>query len=207
MCIRKKLFLLSIFLPFLFVIYLYTISKAYSDFVFCNISDSFVRFHVIANSNSTEDQIIKYKIRDSVLEYISPLLQKAHSKQEALNIISREMSEINNIANKIVQDNGMNYSINIHLGKSKFPTKDYNNFILPEGIYDALKIEIGSANGQNWWCVMFPSICFPALNDTEVLPPQLRNSLGTEELSIISNTTDTPEFKFKFKLIEIFENI
>ena len=207
MCIRKNFFIIFIFLPFLFIVYLYTLSKAYSDLVFSNISNSFIRFHVIANSNTIEDQIIKYKIRDSVLEYISPLLQKANTKKEALDIISCNLNELNNIVTQVIQDNEMDYPVNIYLGKSKFPTKDYTSIILPEGTYDALKIEIGSATGQNWWCVMFPSICFPSFNDSNVLPPQLSNSLGPEELSIISNNNVTPDLKFKFKLIEIFENI
>lgn len=210
MQIRKNFFILFIFLLGLFNLYLYILTKSYSDFVFNNISNTFVRFHVVANSNTTEDQIIKYRIRDSIIEYLSPLLNNAQNKKEALDIINTHLTEIKSIASEIINTNGRNDPVNVYVGKSKFPTKEYDDYVLPEGVYDALKIEIGNAKGQNWWCVMFPSICFPEPNDisqedrTEAL---LDNALNSEELSIISKNNISPDIKIKFKLIEIFENI
>ncbi|MBQ3407825.1 MAG: stage II sporulation protein R [Clostridia bacterium] len=207
---RKSFFIFFLSIIILFSLYIYSLAKSYSNYVFNGISDSFIRFHVIANSNSTEDQILKYEIRDAIMSYISPLLANVQNKEDALQIIDKNIPQMYNISSKILSLKNMNYSIKISLGKSKFPTKDYSEFILPEGIYDALKIEIGKANGQNWWCVMFPSICIPQqdiVNLNQKTTSILENSLNSEELSIISKDTSTTDIKIKFKIIEIFENL
>lgn len=206
MHIRKHFFTSSIFLIILVFLFLFLLSKAYSDYIFKHISDTFIRFHVIANSNSTEDQIIKYKVRDSVINYLSPLLCDAKSKTEALEIIHSHQKEVEKVASNVLKTNEKNNSIHVSVKKVKFPTKEYEKYILPEGKYDSLQIEIGEAKGQNWWCVMFPSICFPSSTDNSQ-EEKLYSLLDPEELSIISTDNISPDIKFKFKLIELFENI
>ncbi|MBR2703858.1 MAG: stage II sporulation protein R [Clostridia bacterium] len=207
---RNTVLLVFLLLSILFIFFVYSLAKSYSDYVFNNLSHSFVRFHVVANSNSTEDQIIKYKVRDEIMNYASSLLINANSQAEALKILSDHLDELSAIAESLITSENLNYSVRVSIGKSYFPTKDYNSFILPEGNYDALKVELGDAQGQNWWCVMFPSICIPQYDDINISDNSvslLENTLDTEELSIISKNSNSANVKIKFKLIELFENI
>ncbi len=201
-------FFITLFI--LFFLFVYYLAKSYSTIMFNNISNSFIRFHVVANSNSTEDQIIKYKVRDSIMNYISPFLKKAHTKEDAIKIINNHLDELNIISKSLIKDEGIDYSINISVRESYFPTKDYETFTLPEGYYDALIIELGKAQGQNWWCIMFPSICIPQADDLNLKSNAksiLEDSLDSEELSIISKNNSSTDIKIKFKLIELFENL
>ena len=191
---KFKNFFLKLSLIFLLItIFIFISARSYSKNMFKNISNNFLRLHVVANSDSTEDQILKYKIRDAVIDYMKPYF-----------------SNITNLAKKIATDNGYTYPVTVFIGNFYFPTKEYSEIILPEGYYDALKIELGDAKGQNWWCVMFPSLCIidsNNLNFSESSEQLLQENLSEEELSIISNSNATPDIKIKFKLIELFENL
>ena len=133
-----------------------------------------------------------------------------NTKKDALEILNSQKNNITNLAKKIATDNGYTYPVTVFIGNFYFPTKEYSEIILPEGYYDALKIELGDAKGQNWWCVMFPSLCIidsTNLNFSESSEQLLQENLSEEELSIISNSNATPDIKIKFKLIELFENL
>lgn len=195
---------------FTIIIFIFVLAKSYSHTMFKNISNSFLRLHIIANSDSTEDQILKYKIRDGVIEYLNPLFSSVQTKDDALKILNAHVDDISILATNISKSMGYNYNIKVSVGNFYFPTKDYTKVTLPEGFYDALKIEIGEANGQNWWCVMFPSLCIIDTTNCSFTPESdniLKENLGSEEYAIITNSNNSPNFKFKFKLIEIFENI
>ena len=201
-----KFFILSI----LFILFIFFLAKSYSDTMFKNISNNFLRLHIVANSDSTEDQILKYEIRDAILNYISPYIKNANSKHDAIQILNNNMDELYNLSSNILNEHGLNYPVNIKIGNFNFPTKDYSSFILPEGNYDALKIELGNAVGQNWWCVMFPSLCIVDTSNFNIDNSSmdiLKNTLDPEEFSIISKDNTSPEIKIKFKLIELFENL
>ena len=199
-----------LFIFFLIIIFIFISAKSYSQNMFKSISNNFLRLHVVANSDSTEDQILKYKIRDAVIDYMKPYFSNINTKNDALNILNLQKNNINDLATKIATENGYNYPVNVSIGNFYFPTKEYSEIILPEGYYDALKIELGNAKGQNWWCVMFPSLCIIDSNNlsfSESSEQLLQENLSEEELSIISNTSTTPDIKIKFKLIELFENL
>lgn len=207
----KRLFFYYFFiLIFLFFTFIFNLAKSYADTVFGNISNNFIRLHVVANSDSTEDQIVKYEVRDAILNYIEPHLKNANSKEDALRILNDNIDQIYKVSNDVLLEKNLTYPLNISIGQFNFPTKDYSDFILPEGMYDALKVDIGTANGQNWWCVMFPSIC---IVDTENISSKenslniLKSSLDPEEFSIITKNTSSTDIKIKFKIIEIFENL
>lgn len=206
----KLFFCKLIFIFFIIFIFIFVSAKSYSKTMFKNISNNFLRLHIIANSDSTDDQILKYKIRDSVIEYMSSYFDDVKTKDEALNILNDHIDEIYNIAFEIASSNGYSYPITVSVGNFYFPTREYDEITLPEGCYDALKIELGESKGQNWWCVMFPSICLidnynqNFSNDSEKL---LQQNLDSEEYSIICNENKSVELKIKFKLIELFENI
>ena len=173
-----------------------------------NITNEVFRLHVIANSDSKEDQELKYKVRDDVLEYVKTISKNANSKEDVIRIVSRNLESIKQIAENTIKNEGFDYKVNMNIGNFSFPTKEYGDISLPSGFYDALKIEIGNASGQNWWCVMFPPLCFVDIT-TGVVPEDsketLQENLDTEEYAIISE--DNGIMKFKFKIIEMFENI
>jgi len=196
---------LIIFLLFIVYIMIYVFS--YSNAIREDISNNVFRLHVIANSNSNEDQNLKYLVRDELIKYMDALCKNVSSKEEAIKIAKENKDEFYNIAQKVIYDNGFNYDVNIDIGNFSFPTKSYGDIALPAGFYDALKVEIGSSSGQNWWCVMFPSLCF--VDITEGIIPEeskqdLQNNMNEEEYNLISS--DSFEFKLKFKLVELFEN-
>lgn len=181
---------------------------SYVDAVSNNIADSVFRLHVIANSDSKEDQELKLKVRDELLLYMNIISKDSTSKQEAMQIANEHKEEFTQIAEKVIKENGYNYTVNVQIGKADFPTKYYGDITLPAGTYDALKVQIGEAKGQNWWCVMFPPLCFVDVS-TGIVPDnskqELKQSLDDEEYDLISKT-DNNEISFKFKIVELFQN-
>ena len=138
---------------------------------------------------------------------MNSISENISSKEEAIKLANENKSQFYNIAKQVITDNGVNYDVNIEIGNYSFPTKNYGDISLPSGFYDALKVEIGSASGQNWWCVMFPSLCFVDVSEgivPEESKKDLQKNLKEEEYNLISS--DSLEFKVKFKLVELFEN-
>ena len=194
----------------LFIFFLYTVICAFSyvNAVSNDISNSVFRLHVIANSDSTEDQNLKYKVRDNVLEYMNSISNGVTSKEETIKIINEHKDDFYNIAINTIRENGFDYDVKINVGNFEFPTKNYGDISLPAGFYDALRIEIGEASGKNWWCVMFPPLCFVDVTSgvvDEESKELMQDNLTEEDYSIISD--DSTEFKLKFKLIEILQNV
>lgn len=199
---------ISFILSLLLFLYTTICAISYVDAVSSDISDSVFRLHVIANSNSDEDQALKYKVRDNLLNYMNNLCKNCNSKEDAINIVSTHQEEFKQIALETVKNEGFSYDIKIEIGNFEFPTKHYGDISLPAGFYDALKVEIGKAEGRNWWCVMFPSLCFVDIS-SGIVPDEskeeLQNVLSDEEYAIISDNTN-PGIKLKFKLLELFTN-
>lgn len=200
----KRLFII------LFLLFFYILISAffYVDAVSSDISDSVFRLHVIANSDSKEDQELKYKVRDKVLEYMNLISKNCTSKEDVINLAKTHQEEFKNIAQSVIKENGYNYNVNIYIGKYDFPTKTYGDISFPAGNYDCLRIEIGESQGQNWWCVMFPPLCF--VDVTSGIVPEdskslMQNNLTDEEYSIISDN-NSPDIQIKFGLIEMFNN-
>ncbi|HJG96148.1 MAG TPA: stage II sporulation protein R [Romboutsia timonensis] len=183
------------------------ISNASQDY-----KDKLIRFHVIANSDSDEDQNLKLKVRDAVINYLQPKLLESESIEESELIIKREYSELEKISKNIILQNGYNYDVKIGIDYSEFPTKQYSNVVLPAGEYKALKIIIGEGSGKNWWCVMFPPLCFvdeeKGIIDKDT-DDKLREVLTEEEYNLIAQKTSnqTNRVQIKFKIVEIVQNI
>ncbi len=168
------------------LLFLYTITCAisYVSAVSTDISDSVFRLHVIANSNSDEDQALKYKVRDNLLNYMNNICKDCSSKEESINIVSSHQKEFKQVALETIKNEGYSYDVKIEIGNFEFPTKQYGDISLPAGFYDALKVEIGKAEGRNWWCVMFPSLCFVDISSgivPEESKEELQNVLSDEE--------------------------
>jgi stage II sporulation protein R len=125
-----------------------------------NVNDKIIRFHVVGNSDSEEDQSVKLQIRDEILQKYGPAISKSNSRNESFQLISEKLDEIENTANEILKKEGKSYSAKAVLGESIFPIKQYGTITLPPGEYTALKVVLGEGGGKNWWCVMFPPLCF-----------------------------------------------
>ncbi len=192
------------------LLFIYTIICAFSyvNAVSTNIQNSVFRLHVIANSNSEEDQNLKYIVRDKVLDYINKISNNTNSKEDVISLVNNNINEIQNIAQNTIYENGYNYSVKLNIGNFSFPTKTYGDISLPAGFYDALKIEIGDAKGQNWWCVMFPPLCFVDVT-TGIVPDEskkvIKDSLSDEEYSLLAENSN--DMHFKFKIVEMFQNL
>lgn len=198
----------TIILIFLLMLYTFICALSYVQAVSSNISSNVFRLHVIANSDSNEDQNLKYLVRDSLLEYIKEISNGISTKEEAISLVNHNLDKFKEIALNTIRENGFYYDVNISVGNFYFPTKYYGDISLPAGMYDALKVEIGEAKGQNWWCVMFPSLCFIDVTSGVVEDESkelLENNLSDESYSIVSDT-ESNEVKFKFKLLEIFSS-
>lgn len=177
-----------------------------------NYKEKLIRFHVIANSDSDEDQALKLKVRDAVISYLQPKLAKSSSIQESEAIIIDEYEALEKISQNIILENGYNYEVKVGITLSNFPAKQYSNIVLPAGEYKALKIVIGEGEGKNWWCVMFPPLCFVS-EDNGVIDKEtddkLREVLTEEEYELIAqkDSKKSSKVKVKFKIVEILEQI
>ncbi len=200
------------YLILLFTLILFLILSAYSYTcaISNNLSNSVFRLHVIANSDSKEDQELKYKVRDRLIQYMNSLVSTNNTKEDVIEIAKMHEENFKQIAKQVIIDNGLSYDVNIEIGNFAFPTKTYGDIKFPSGFYDALKVEIGNSKGQNWWCVMFPPLCFVDIN-SGVVPEEsklnLEANLGNEEYDIISNSENSDSLNIKFKVIEFFENL
>lgn len=195
-----------IILSFLLFIYTTICAFSYAENVSYDISESVFRLHVIANSDSKEDQDLKYKVRDNLISYMNNICKNCNNKEEAIKIATKHKEDFKEIALKTIKDNGYSYDVNISIGNFHFPTKDYGDISLPSGYYDALRVEIGEAKGQNWWCVMFPPLCFVDISSgvvPEESKEQLEDDLSEEEFALVSEDSK-PQIKFKFKILEFF---
>lgn len=174
--------------------------------------DKLIRFHVIANSNTDEDQELKLKVRDEVIKYLQPKLQNSKSIEESEAIIKREYSNLEEISKNIILENGYNYSVKVGIQYSNFPTKQYSNIVLPAGEYKALKIIIGKGEGKNWWCVMFPPLCFVDESNGVIdksTDDKLKEVLTDKEYKLIKQDTPkkTSRVKIKFKVLEVVKDL
>ncbi len=200
----KMIFILSILLFLYTTICAFTYAKNVSN----NISNSVFRLHVIANSNSEADQNLKYKVRDKLIEYMNSMLSSTSTKKDAINIANSHLKEFKQVALNVVKEEGYDYDVTVSVGNYDFPTKEYGDITLPAGYYDALKVEIGQAEGKNWWCVMFPPLCFVDVTSgvvPEKSKKELKSNLSDEEFALVSNNKNNG-LQFKFKILEFFNN-
>ena len=200
--LRKKLFL-----SFYIIFFIALISFVSCLSIQKSLANKVLRLHILANSNSEYDQELKLKVRDEVVNYLTPLLKNASNLEETKKIVAQNITSINSVAQNTVSKYS-NYKTVSSLAISNFPTKQYGSFAFPAGEYDALKIIIGNGEGNNWWCVMFPPLCFTnssagEFDDTS--EQTLQENLSNEEYYIINNY-EKPEVKIKFRILELLNN-
>lgn len=203
-----KFFKRFLLLLVLFLFYTFICAFSYASTVSSDISNSVFRLHILANSDSEEDQNLKLLVRDNILIYMKNISSNVSSKDEVISIMNNHLDDFYDIAINTIQTAGFDYDVNLSVGKFDFPTKNYGDISLPSGIYDALRIEIGEAKGHNWWCVMFPTLCFVDVssgtldNESKGI---LESSLNDEEFELVSENNFG--VNLKFKIVEFFEDI
>ena len=207
--IKSSIFKRFITILLLLTLFVFVSALSYVSAVSNNISNSVFRLHVIANSDSKEDQNLKYIVRDELIKYMNEIAKDCTSKQEVIDLAQNNISKFEDIAKETIKKNGYDYNVTVEIGNFDFPTKSYGDITLPAGNYDSLRVKIGNAEGQNWWCVMFPPLCFVDVTSgivPEESKQEMQDAMPEEECSLISKTDDS-EINFKFKLVEFFKNI
>lgn len=191
---KKKIYLfvpiiLIFILLFTFITPVITMSE--------NITNKVFRLHILANSDSDYDQKLKLDVRDRILELSNDIFESCSSVDDAISASSDSISYIEDEAQKVVAYYGYDYDVNAYVTKEYFNTRVYDDFTLPAGVYDSLKIEIGEAKGHNWWCVMFPTVCLSGCTD------DLEQELTDDEMNMIKSNN----YIVRFKIVEIYEKI
>ena len=159
--------------------------------------EEFFRLHIRANSDSEHDQNLKLKVRNAVLVYTSPLMENIHSKQEAISSIKFHIPQIKKIAENTIKNNGYNYPVTIDICKEYFEYREYDGFFLPAGDYDALLINIGNAEGHNWWCALYPAVCLSgATADVKVNLDKVPDELK------LADDSKSENIQFEFWIVE-----
>ena len=194
---RRKLEL-SLFCGFLIAVLLSITSFGAS----CgNIRKEVLRMHIIANSDSAEDQAVKLKVRDAVLEAGKDLFDGSLTADEAENVLVSDKQALQNAAETVLRENGFSYGVCVEIGRDFFNTRTYDGKVtLPAGEYEAVRVILGEGKGQNWWCVMFPPLCLPAAE----AQADIGDVLPENEAEI---TVRNPRYEARFKIIEIFEKL
>ena len=172
----------------------------YSEMAFREISDNVLRLHVLANSDSQQDQALKLKVRDCVLEETNLILQDCANRTEAESRIASNMKRLSQVAVQCVAEEGYDYPVTVRMEDIYFPTRTYEGGSLPAGVYKALRVEIGKAEGQNWWCVLFPQLCFINASVPDKPSPTQEPAPTREPV-----TVQTQSVTLRFKLIDIFQ--
>ena len=205
---EKNILLLSIFIAtFITIIFMLT-TKSYSYNIQKGIADEVIRLHVLANSDSREDQDLKIKVKNGIIKMLENELHNSISKDETRIILLKNLDKIEERAEEIIKENGYDYTAKVRISFDHFPTKEYADVTLPAGEYEALKIEIGEGKGKNWWCVMFPPLCFIDASVNEVPRKDkdtLKNILTDEEYNIVTKEKDNIPVKIKFKIVELWQ--
>lgn len=171
-----------------------------------DIAKKIIRFHVLANSDSDKDQELKIKVKDKVVGYMAPKLKNCKNINEARKILIKNDNNIKSIAEKVIEENHYNYGVKTELAHVQFPVKSYGDVVLPEGKYEAYRVLIGKAAGHNWWCVMFPPLCFTDITKGEVEEEktlnEMKSVLTKKEFNTINNSKNNNKIEVKFKILE-----
>lgn len=192
----KKIFTLFLILFLCCTSSIFTYAQKISD----DLTDNIFRIHIIANSDSKEDQELKLIIRDNILKYFNTQQLVFNNIDECIAYYSNNIDIVNQIVQSTLYEYNSNYKFTTEICKSYFPTKNYDFFSLPTGTYNCLKIKIGDAVGQNWWCVLYPNLCITDISTTDDSKKLLENTVCSESYELITNN-----ISYKFKIVEYIE--
>ena len=164
------------------------------------IYENTVRLHVIANSDSEHDQSVKLFVRDRVLSELQILLADTASTEEAVAVIEENLDHLRAVCNETLVALGEEMTADLYLKQEKYPTRHYENISLPAGVYQSLQIRIGDADGRNWWCVLFPTLCTSAAKTEAAL---IKTGFSSDQIGVLMGG-ENPKYKLKFKILEFF---
>ena len=183
--------------------YIWTVCLG-NDLLQPSIASKILRFHVVANSDSEADQAVKEAVRDAVGAYLQPLLEGSESIAETKLIVEEQMDKIIEVATATLRENNFDYEVNAHITTTYFPEKTYGSYTFPKGRYQALQITIGEGKGQNWWCVLYPNMCFRGAV-YEVVDEDAKEALQ-EVLTPweYADVFESDELELRFKFLEYF---
>ncbi len=208
---ERKIILAAFLLGLAFTVTTGFVTRAYSERVVNDIAKNVIRFHVRANSDSVKDQQLKLAVKNEILDKFQTELRNTDSVEESEDILFLRLNEIEECAKEKIAQLGYNYTVTAQIGNTYFPTKQYGDIVIPAGVYNALTIDIGEAEGSNWWCVMYPPLCYvdaakQTLSDST--KEQFKNALSTDEYELIQlkNTENNASVKVKFKVVEWWQN-
>lgn len=199
---KKTILILSLFIiTMVYLVYPYMEVKDTNSF-----KEDIIRFHIKANSDMEEDQLLKIKIRDKVLDAMGKEFGNSTSIEETRAIVENNLDYIKNIAEDVVAREGKDYSVNISMGNKKFPTRQYGNITFPSGEYETVMLTIGEGKGKNWWCVMFPPLCFIDIGHSNAgaVDESLRDVLTEEEINFLLSNKGS-NIVLKSKIAEVAE--
>ncbi len=182
----------------------------YSNQVMKDLKENILRLHVVADSNEPGAQALKLKVRDSVTQYTGEILKDADSAEESYKILQGNIENIQKVAEERARAEGCLLPVTATLGEFEFPVKSYGNISLPTGDYKALRVTIGTGEGENWWCVLFPPLCFVDSEATAVSASgrvQMEENLSSEAFRVIEEEADSGKVNVRFKIVDFFENI
>ena len=168
-----------------------------------SVRQDVVRLHILANSDSPEDQELKLKVRDALLKDNTKLLTEGVNNDNATEYFEASKGDLLATAREVITENGYSYDVKISLGKEYFETREYGELIFPAGEYTSLKVVLGEGEGKNWWCVMFPPLCVPAADDVEV-KGNTEDYLTESGNEIVNGGK---KYIVKFKLLEVYEEL
>lgn len=169
-----------------------------------SIENEVLRLHILANSDSDEDQALKLSVRDRLLEESDEIFHGCETLEQ-MKVRAEEMKdEINSIAYDVICENGSDYTVSTEVVNMEFDDREYGDITMPAGKYDALRITIGEAQGHNWWCVMYPPLCLPAAQDVEADEHVANEYFDEKQMDVMQN----PEkYQVKFKCVEWFRKL
>ena len=166
-----------------------------------NLYDSVIRIHVLANSDSKEDQERKLAVRDAILKYTRNKLSLGENREDAKAVLEKNLDQLEQVAKKTLEENGSLHEVKIVLEEEYYPTREYETLSLPAGTYLSLQVQIGDAQGKNWWCVLFPPLCLSSSVEAE----DALAGAGMTEENVATITEDKPVYRIRFKLLEFLQ--
>ena len=175
-----------------------------------SLAQQVIRFHVVANSDTTEDQLLKQQVKDEIIEFIEPLIEECENLEETRYVLNGVLPQIQIITEDIIADYGKDYEVYVAIDHANFPTKAYGDIVLPAGEYEACRVVIGEGKGENWWCVMYPPLCYVDVA-SGVVPlegkEQLQKELTEEQYNLIETSNQDKKYQIRFKIVDTINSI
>ena len=200
-----KIFIISLATGVIITLIIAYTTSAYSDRIQNGIAREVIRLHVLPNSDNESDQQLKFLVRDGILDFFNNKMNGKTNKNESREILLNNLPMIQELAERIIISNGYNHSVSVNYGQSFFPTRLYGHLAFPAGNYEALNVKIGEGTGLNWWCIMFPPLCFVDITGGVVADSNiLRDVLSDEEYDIVTNGASDEQIPImiRFRIIE-----